>query len=157
MRDVARATLVEGEARHWWHASKIHCHDPSPDRAESWRNHDVGRSDPTGSGWDFSFLAGRVQTPELLWSYHRNAAYLVSDACRVLDVDTGGGEVFASLRPPEGSVAVEPHTPNVPIAQRRLEPLGVEVLARTDAVLPVGDGRFDVVLNPRSALTLPRR
>jgi SAM-dependent methyltransferase len=105
-------------------------------------------------GWDFSFIAGRVETPELPWSYHRDAARLVSNARRVLDVDTGGGEVFASLVPPEASVAVEPHPPNVPVARRRLEPLGVKVLTRTGSVLPVGDGCFDLVLNRHGWLDL---
>ena len=68
-------------------------------------------------------------------------------ARRVLDVDTGGGEIFSSLRPPPGSVAAEPHRPNVAVAARRLEPLGVHVVARTTDTLPVEDALFDLVLN----------
>jgi SAM-dependent methyltransferase len=98
-------------------------------------------------GWDFSFLRGRVTTEPLPWSYEHLAARLISSARRVLDVDTGGGETFSSLRPPPGSVATEPHQPNIAVAARRLEPLGVHVVARTTDTLPAEDGTFDLVLN----------
>lgn len=98
-------------------------------------------------GWDFSFLHGRAVTEPLPWSYQQLAADLVGTARRTLDVDTGGGEVFSSLRPPPGSIAVEPYEPNVAVAARRLGPLGIHVLARPTDALPVGDAMFDLVLN----------
>lgn len=98
-------------------------------------------------GWDFSFLHGRTETQPLPWDYHDIAADLVVQGRRVLDVDTGGGETFSSLRPPRGSVAVEPYHPNVVVAARRLEPLGVTVIERTTDLLPVDDGSCDLVLN----------
>jgi SAM-dependent methyltransferase len=55
--------------------------------------------------------------------------------------------MFSALRPPPGSVAVEPHQPNMAVAARRLEPLGVQVVARTTDALPVQDAMFDLVLN----------
>lgn len=75
------------------------------------------------------------------------AAALVAGARRVLDVDTGGGEVFSSLHPPRGSVAVEPYHPNVALAVRRLKPLGVRVVERSTETLPVDDAAFDLLLN----------
>lgn len=98
-------------------------------------------------GWDFSFLRGRTADQPLPWIYQDVASSLVAQARRVLDVDTGGGEIFVSLRPPAGSVAVEPYAPNLPVAGRCLEPLGVGVIERTSRHLPVGDGLFDLVLN----------
>lgn len=98
-------------------------------------------------GWDFSFLHGRTEEEPLPWNYQDLAADLVAHARRVLDVDTGGGEMFSSLRPPRGSAAVEPHPPNVAVAARRLHPHGVTVVERTSDTLPADDAMFDVVLN----------
>lgn len=98
-------------------------------------------------GWDFSFVRGRTQEQPLPWDYHHIARGLVGAARRVLDVDTGGGEEFASLRPPAGSIAVEPYHPNVAVAARRLGPLGIDVVERSDEGLPVADASFDLVLN----------
>jgi len=103
-------------------------------------------------GWDFSFLRGRTEEQPIPWSYQDIARSLVAQARRVLDVDTGGGEMFSSLRPTQGSVAVEPYHSNVAVAARRLDPLGVRVVERTDETLPVGDGLFDLVLNRRGYL-----
>ncbi|NYE71800.1 class I SAM-dependent methyltransferase [Microlunatus parietis] len=98
-------------------------------------------------GWDFSFNRGRTEDQPLPWSYQDLARPLVARARRVLDIDTGGGEILGSLRPPTGSVAVEPHAPNVPVAAARLGPLGVRVIERPSERLPVADGEFDLVLN----------
>jgi SAM-dependent methyltransferase len=107
------------------------------------------------AGWDFTFLQGRTEGQPLPWDYQQVAAGLVAGARRVLDVDTGGGEVFSSLRPPQGSVAVEPHHPNLTIAARRLQPLGVEVVERLTDLLPVADTTFDLVLNRHGYLNAP--
>lgn len=98
-------------------------------------------------GWDFSFERGRTEGKPLPWDYQEIARGLVAKAHRVLDVDTGGGEMFSSLGPPAGSIAVEPHHPNVAVAAQRLEPLGIGVVERRDTALPVSDGGFDLVLN----------
>lgn len=105
-------------------------------------------------GWDFSFLRGRAEHGPLPWSYRRMAGEMVANARRVCDVDTGGGELFSSLRPPRGSVAVEPHPPSVPIAAARLQPLGVTVLPRMADPLPLDDAAVDLVLNSHGYLQL---
>jgi len=66
---------------------------------------------------------------------------------------TGGGERFASLAPfPEHATAIEGWKPNLAVARRRLEPLGVRVLEVTEwDNLPFADGEFDTVLNRHSA------
>jgi SAM-dependent methyltransferase len=112
---------------------------------------DEAVSEPV-EGWDFAFVHGRTTEQPLPWNYEGIGRGLVMAAQRVLDVDTGGGEVFGSLRPPAGSVAVEPYHPNVAIATRLLNPLGVSVVERTDDGLPVGDAAFDLVLNRHGSL-----
>ena len=66
---------------------------------------------------------------------------------------TGGGERFASLAPfPKYTTVIEGWKPNVAIARRRLEPLGVRVLEVTEFDnLPFTSGEFDTVLNRHSA------
>lgn len=107
------------------------------------------------AGWDFRFLRGRTEEQPLPWDYQQVAAGLVARARRVLDIDTGGGEVFSSLLPPQGSVAVEPHHPNLAVAAQRLRPLGVEVVERPTDHLPVADTSFDLVLNRHGYLYAP--
>lgn len=101
-------------------------------------------------GWDFSFLSGRVVTQPLPWDYVELARQAVRRSGRVLDVDTGGGEVLAAIAPPSGSIAVEPYLPNVPVATETLTPYGVEVRIRQRS-LPVEDGEVDLVLNRHGA------
>ena len=75
----------------------------------------------------------------------------------MLDLDTGGGELLASLAPPAGrTVAVEGWAPNVDVATHRLAPLGVEVVAAQAADrLPLPDRTFDLVLNRHGRLCAP--
>lgn len=105
------------------------------------------------SGWDFSWLRGRTSAAELSWSYPDLARRAISRATRLLDIDTGGGEQLVGLQPlPAGSVATEGWLPNIPVAQRRLAPLGVEIRRAGDDGLPVADGEFDLVLNRHGTL-----
>ena len=104
------------------------------------------------SGWDFSRLEGRVRSDPLPWDYRALAGAAARRATRVLDIDTGGGEVLATLGVPAGSVAVEPYAPNVPVARARLQAYGIEVRERTASRLPVEDAAFDLVLNRHGAL-----
>jgi SAM-dependent methyltransferase len=105
-------------------------------------------------GWDFSFLSGRTVSAPLPWDYCQAASDLVVRAHRALDIDTGGGEIFESLNPPRGSVAVEPYRPNLAVSARRLQALGVEVRERTTDLLPVDHASFDLVLNRHGYLNL---
>ena len=100
-------------------------------------------------GWDFSYLDDRVVEGAPLWDYLALAKAAVARAGDILDMATGGGEIFASLAPfPGRATAVEGHAPNLPVARRRLEPLGVPVFeGSTRLGMPFGDGSFDLVLN----------
>ncbi|HZZ34755.1 MAG TPA: class I SAM-dependent methyltransferase [Caulobacteraceae bacterium] len=100
-------------------------------------------------GWDFSYLDGRMIEAEPPWSYPALAKAAVQRAHDILDVATGGGEVFASLAPfPGRASAVEGYVPNLAVARRRLEPLGVAVFqGNTASGMPFEDASFDLVLN----------
>ena len=100
-------------------------------------------------GWDFSYLSGRFQEGEPPWDYVALAKAAVSSASDVLDVATGGGEVFAGFSPfPGRATAVEGYGPNLQVARTRLEPLGIPVhLGNTRSGMPFDDGAFDLVLN----------
>lgn len=100
------------------------------------------------SGWDFSFITetGRMKSELLSWSYGSMAFQLIQNAHAMLDMGTGGGEFLSLLRPfPSTIYATEGYTPNIPIAKKKLEPLGVKVT--DDNTLPFDDRQFDLILN----------
>ncbi|PFE03325.1 SAM-dependent methyltransferase [Bacillus cereus] len=103
------------------------------------------------SGWDFSFITetGRMKSELLSWSYGSMAFQLIQNAHAMLDMGTGGGEFLSLLRPfPSTIYATEGYTPNIPIAKKKLEPLGIKVVKVTDDnTLPFDDRQFDLILN----------
>lgn len=107
------------------------------------------------TGWDFSYLDGRMFEGQAPWSYSTRAAERMRVAGSVLDMGTGGGERLLKLRPtwPARVAATEEYPPNFKLATERLAPLGVTVI---DAPLtrmgsmPFADGEFDLVLNRHS-------
>ena len=103
------------------------------------------------SGWDFSYIADREAQAPLRWSYVSEALLRVRKSKAVLDMDTGGGEMFSYFAPfPPVAYATEAYAPNIPIARKRLEPLGVDVIPLKDEEprhLPFEAGTFDLVLN----------
>ena len=121
------------------------------------------------SGWDFSWLEGRrVEEEETGWDYEERARTLVRRVASLIDLGTGGGERLSQLGPfPPVAVATEAYGPNVPIAIRRLQPLGVTVVRTHPGVhdsrgpqpdgsfperrLPFPDAHFELVLAHSSA------
>lgn len=108
------------------------------------------------SGWDFSYLDGRMLEGQPDWSYSSSAAELLKQSSAVVDLDTGGGERFLELRDywPNKVVVTENHLSNFRLATERLTPLGVKVvnIQLTDfAPMPFADSEFDLVLNRHSA------
>ena len=106
-------------------------------------------------GWNFSYLAGRRVTirPADTWDYTAAVVAAIRNATSMLDMDTGGGEWLASLPlRPAKAYATEGYAPNVPVARRRLEPLGIEVYGVTDeAHLPFAGEAFDLLTNRHGA------
>ncbi len=104
------------------------------------------------TGWDFSYLKGRIRGEREPWSYLARAAQLMGRSSSVIDMETGGGEKFSSLREhwPTRVVATEGYDLNFKLAKERLSPLGVEVFKIGDSYkepMPFADGEFDLVLN----------
>lgn len=106
------------------------------------------------SGWSFGDIEARRVGPEAPWDYEARARRLLRDASSVLDMGTGGGEIFMDLlRSCRGrAVATEEWARNVPIAARRLSSIGVHVVRCRSQELPFHDSTFDLVLNRHEEL-----
>jgi len=106
-------------------------------------------------GWDFSYLEGRMIEEQPPWTYLGRAAELMIRAFSVIDMGTGGGERFLTLREcwPDKLVVTEDYPPNVKMAHERLAPFGVQVVdvpLLNDGPMPFASGEFDLVLNRHS-------
>ncbi len=102
------------------------------------------------TGWDFTWLDSRSTDDPLPWDYESIARSRMESAQAVLDVDTGGGEVFSRLGPfPTVAWATEGYLPNVAISREKLIPLGIQVADTSEipGILPFVDDTFDLVLN----------
>jgi SAM-dependent methyltransferase len=100
-------------------------------------------------GWDWSALVGRYGETPPPWDYRTEVVAALPQARTLLDMGTGGGEFLSRLAPlPPEIWATEAYPPNLPVAQARLAPLGVRVVAVDDeARLPLPDAHFDLVIN----------
>jgi SAM-dependent methyltransferase len=116
-------------------------------------------------GWDFSFLQGRLEAEREPWSYPERVNTLAASSSSLLDLGTGGGEFLSAVQPrPELTVATEGWMPNVGVADARLRPLGIGVVAvegapdnavqrftEVEGRLPFRDGVFEAVINRHEA------
>ncbi|MET7703749.1 class I SAM-dependent methyltransferase [Streptomyces sp. NPDC005485] len=100
-------------------------------------------------GWDFSWFDGRATEERPSWGYARAMGERMSRVAAALDIQTGGGEVLASVPElPPLTAATEGWPPNVAKATALLHPRGaVVVAAAEDAPLPFADGAFDLVVS----------
>ena len=108
------------------------------------------------SGWDFSYLDGRMVSEELPWDYAALAKSRLASAGSLLDMGTGGGEALADLAPlPRIAFASEAYLPNLKTAANRLRPLGVHVVAvdSQEAFLPFRQSSFALVINRHESFT----
>jgi SAM-dependent methyltransferase len=104
-------------------------------------------------GWDFSYLNGRWNEEQPPWNYEKLAKSLVRKSKSTLDMATGGGEIFSTFAPFAGrAIAIEGYKPNLPIAKKRLAPLGVKVIESAESgKLPFESEEFDLILNRHGA------
>ena len=107
-------------------------------------------------GWDFSWFAGRATEERPPWGYARMMGERMAGAAAALDVETGGGEVLASIgHPPRLLVATESWPPNVAVARAALLPLGGHVVAVADQPsLPFWSRSFDLVVSRHPVVTM---
>jgi SAM-dependent methyltransferase len=100
-------------------------------------------------GWDFSWFEGRATEERPPWGYAHLMGERMAQVEAALDIDTGGGEVLATVaRPPAFLVATEGWWPNVEVARVRLRPLGADVVAAASwSTLPFADSSFDLVVS----------
>jgi SAM-dependent methyltransferase len=110
---------------------------------------------PVG-GWDFSWFEGRATEERPPWGYAREMGERMARAEAALDIQTGGGEVLATVaRPPALVVATEGWRLNVEVARQRLRPLGARVVAAADSpTLPFADASFDLVVSRHPVVVL---
>jgi SAM-dependent methyltransferase len=113
-----------------------------------------GAAVPT-EGWDFSWFAGRATEQRPSWGYAGLLAQRMARSTAALDIQTGGGEVLATI--PVGPpllAATESWPPNLEIARRNLAGLGAQVVHVGDAdALPFPDGSFDLVVSRHPVAT----
>ncbi len=98
-------------------------------------------------GWDFSWFEGRATEERPSWGYSRLLAERLPVVSAALDLQTGGGEVIASIPVlPPLMVVTEGWKPNIAKATELLHPRGVAVVADSpEPPIPFGDAAFDLV------------
>ncbi|WP_069812667.1 class I SAM-dependent methyltransferase [Streptomyces sp. TP-A0874] len=113
-----------------------------------------GQAVPT-AGWDFSWFAGRASEQRPSWGYARLLAERMARATAGLDIQTGGGEVLASVPvAPPVLAATESWAPNIAIARRTLAKFGATVVEAEDASdLPFAEQSFDLVVSRHPVVT----
>jgi len=113
-----------------------------------------GDTVPT-EGWDFSWFAGRATEARPSWGYAGLLAERMATAAAALDVQTGGGEVLATISvAPPVLCATESWPPNLAIARRNLAKFDATVVhVDDDAGLPFPDAEFDLVVSRHPVTT----
>lgn len=106
-------------------------------------------------GWDFSFIRDRMIESPVPWDYRKIVEEKLRHADAAIDMGTGGGEFLASLPTlPSRMYATEQYEPNVAVARKRLQPMGVAVFYLEEESeppfsrsIPLESGSIDVVIN----------
>ncbi|MFT7841024.1 class I SAM-dependent methyltransferase [Saccharothrix sp. BKS2] len=113
-----------------------------------------GAAVPT-EGWDFSWFDGRATEQRPSWGYSTLMAGRMAAARAALDVQTGGGEVLASIPvAPPVLAATESWPPNLAIARRTLAGVGATVVHVGDHDdLPFPTDHFDLVVSRHPVAT----
>jgi SAM-dependent methyltransferase len=102
-------------------------------------------------GWDFSWFDGRASEQRAPCGYTGLLADRLAAARASLDLQTGGGEVYAfalrrASRRPDVVAATESCSPDLDVARRTLAPWRARVAeVPEDGDLPFADGAFDLV------------
>jgi SAM-dependent methyltransferase len=108
------------------------------------------------TGWDFSHVQDRYIAAAPPWSYEETVNRLLPGTDSVLDMGTGGGEKLLEFKDslPQITVATEGWPPNILVAQRNLEPHGIQVVPYNldkEQRMPFADDVFSLVINRHEA------
>ncbi len=103
----------------------------------------------TFTGWDFSYLDGRLIEENLPWDYRARLKEFLKPYTKLLDMGTGGGEFLLSLEHNYNLTSVtEGWQPNYELCMKKLAPLGINVrFWEGGERLPFEDESFDLVIN----------
>ena len=117
-----------------------------------------GESEPT-EGWDFSWFDGRATEARPSWRYARCVVPRLSKSGAALDVQTGGGEVFAQVLEASTAPAIvratESWPPNIAIARANLAPFnGIVAEVDDPDPLPYPSESFDLVISRHPTVTV---
>jgi len=112
------------------------------------------------SGWNFDDVGVTPLEPQFPnglatpWDYVATAREEASRAARVIDLGTGGGEVYSRIALPGETrfIASEEWHINAPVARDRLAPLAVDVVRASSEITPWAEASFDVVLSRHEAI-----
>lgn len=101
-------------------------------------------------GWDFAWLDGRATEDRPSWRYFDIVTDHASRADRMLDVETGTGNLLADLAVlPRTTVGTDAHPPSIAMAAPRLRTRGASLVQTgpADLRLPFRSGSFDLVVS----------
>jgi len=101
------------------------------------------------SGWDFSYINGRMIEDKLSWNYKEIVENNIIGKESLLDMGTGGGEFLCSLSNlPQIVCATEGYEPNILIAEQRLKEKNILLKPiKNDSEIPFNNEYFDIVIN----------
>lgn len=103
------------------------------------------------SGWDFSHIDGKCKEYDenMTWNYPETVRKYLKDDSKILDIDTGGGEMLLKFHHPYSlTSATESYPPSVKLCKEKLLPLGIDFHEASDySSLPFENDTFDIVLN----------
>jgi SAM-dependent methyltransferase len=111
------------------------------------------------TGWSFKDVAVEHLDERMPWSYEQIVRDYAPGRGSIIDLGTGGGEVFGTLLPSfdigARLYASEEWHVNAPVAHRALAPLGVRVLNASSERMPYRDSSFDLILSRHEAIDPP--
>ena len=103
------------------------------------------------SGWDFSHIEGKCKFfyEEIPWDYEKIVKSYLKDNLRILDIDTGGGEMLLTFHHPYSMTsATESYPASVELCKKKLIPLGIDFHEASNySSLPFDNESFDIILN----------